>query len=255
MEEMKTIEGIRELKQDYAAYSATDHRVWQILYRRQMKKLPDKASAAFLNGLDLVGFQQTCIPDFNEVNKRLEKLSGWRLRGVPGIVDNRTFFEMLRGRFFPASTWLRSMEQLDYLEEPDMFHDVFAHVPLLANREFCSFLEGLSHIAFRWIENPEAVELLSRIYWYTVEFGLIREKGELRIYGAGILSSNGESDYCLQAGRPRYDFDVKRILNTPYIKEKYQELYFVIESYQKLNDYLPFIEKILNTTLVKKRVS
>ncbi len=251
---MKTIEGIRELKQDYAAYSVADHSVWQILFGRQMKKLPDKASAAFLNGLELVGFQETCIPDFNEVNKRLEKLTGWRLTGVPGIVDNRTFFEMLRGRFFPASTWLRSMDQLDYLEEPDMFHDVFAHVPLLANQDFCSFLEGLSHIAFRWIENPEAVELLSRIYWYTVEFGLIREKGALKIYGAGILSSNGESDYCLQAGRPRYDFDVMRILETPYIKEKYQELYFVIESYQELNDNLPLIEKALNTILMKNRV-
>ncbi len=245
MEEMKTIEGIRELKQDYAAYGVADHSVWQILYRRQMKKLPNKASAAFLNGLDLVGFQETCIPDFNEVNKRLEKLTGWRLRGVPGIVDNRTFFEMLRGRFFPASTWLRSMDQLDYLEEPDMFHDVFAHVPLLANQDFSSFLEGLSHIAFRWIENPEAVELLSRIYWYTVEFGLIREKGALKIYGAGILSSNGESDYCLQADLPRHRYDVRQILKTPYIKERYQEEYFIIDSYEELEKSLPLIAEEL----------
>lgn len=241
MEETKTLEQISELQQDYAAYSRADHKVWQILYGRQMKKLPGKASAAFLTGLELVGFQERSIPDFNEVNKRLEKLTGWRLCGVPGIVDNRTFFEMLGRRLFPATTWLRSMAQLDYLEEPDMFHDVFAHVPLLANPDFCSFLEGLSRIASRWIENPEAVELLSRIYWYTVEFGLIKEDGELRIYGAGILSSNGESDYCLQADLPRYPFDVGQVLKTPYIKEKFQEAYFIIDSYEQLDASLPLI--------------
>lgn len=246
MEETKTLKLFPELKQDYAAYRSADHKVWQILYERQMKKLPDKASKTFLTGLKLVGFQKSSIPDFNEVNKRLEKLTGWHLTGVPGIVDNRTFFEMLGRRLFPATTWLRNMEQLDYLEEPDMFHDVFAHVPLLAHPEFCAFLENLSRIASRWIENPEAVELLSRIYWYTVEFGLIKENGELRIYGAGILSSNGESDYCLHAGLPRHPYDVEQILKTPYIKEKYQETYFVIESFEQLNKSLPRIEKILN---------
>ena len=238
---MKNVEHIGELRQDYAAYHAADHRVWQILYERQMKKLPGKASEAFLKGLDLAGFQNSCIPDFQELNKKLRKLTGWSLTGVPGIVDNRSFFELLAERKFPATTWLRSMEQLDYLEEPDMFHDVFAHVPLLTDPAFCDFLEGLSSIGLRHIEDARSIELLSRVYWYTVEFGLIREKGELKIYGAGILSSNGESDYCLDADLPRHRYDVRQILKTPYIKEKYQEEYFVIDSYRELDRSLPLI--------------
>ncbi len=234
-----------EMKQDYARYTEEDQLVWQILYIRQMKKLPDRASRAYLQGLQLVGFQEDRIPDFDEVNQRLNRLTGWKLRAVPGIVDNALFFEMLSQRHFPASTWLRSMKELDYLEEPDMFHDVFAHVPLLSNPDFCDFLSGLSEIALKYVKNEEMIELLSRIYWFTVEFGLIREEGLIKIYGAGILSSTGESDYCLRDEVPRLQFDVRKMLSTSYIKEKFQEKYFLIDRFEQLNDSLPQIEKEL----------
>lgn len=146
------------------------------------------------------------------------------------------------------------MEQLDYLEEPDMFHDAFAHMPMLTNQHYVDFLEDLSGIALKHIDNKWAIELLSRIYWFTIEFGLIRESGELRIYGAGILSSAGETKFCLSDEPKHIDYDVRRIMQTPYWKDKFQDKYFVIESYEQLYNSIPEIERVLEEELANSSV-
>lgn len=233
------------MRQIYGNYSKEDFEVWKILYDRQIKNLPKAASRAHLEGLEKINFVADEIPYFDKTNEILKDLTGWRLAVVPGIVPDYTFFELMSNRRFPATTWLRKMEELDYLEEPDMFHDVFAHVPLLTNQSFVDFLEELSKIGLGYVGNDYAIELLSRIYWFTVEFGLIRENGELRIYGAGILSSAGETKFCLTDEPPHYEFDVATIANTPYRKDVFQDRYFVIESYEQLYKSIPEIKKVI----------
>ena len=230
------------LTQDYARYTADDQWVWRTLFERQMQVLPTVASHRFLEGLPRINFQADCIPDFAATNPLLDQATGWSLVAVPGIVDDRTFFELLAARRFPATTWLRTPAQLDYLEEPDMFHDVFAHVPLLTDPFFADFLQAVGTLALRHLHDPYAVELLSRLYWFTVEFGLIAEGGTLRIYGAGILSSAGETRFCLSDEPARRPFDVADILATPYVKDRMQDVYFVIDSYEQLVASVPALE-------------
>lgn len=235
--------------QEYDKYTEEDFKVWKILYDRQIVNLPDAASTAYLDGLRAVNFTADKIPDFNETNAVLHHLTGWELAVVPGLIDDDIFFKLMANQKFPASTWLRKMEELDYLEEPDMFHDVFGHVPLLSNQAFADFLQGLSKIALKHIDNRWAIELISRIYWFTVEFGLIREEKGLRIYGAGILSSAGETKYSLSDEPPHIPYDVKTILNTPYRKDVFQNRYFVINSYEQLFNSLTEIEQVLEEEL------
>ena len=237
------------IEQDYARYTTDDQWVWQTLFDRQMRVLPTVASSRFLDGLPRVDFQAAKIPDFAEVNPLLDQATGWTLVAVPGIVDDRTFFELLAARRFPATTWLRTPAQLDYLEEPDMFHDVFAHVPLLTDAFFADFLQAMGTLALRYLHDARAVELLSRLYWFTVEFGLIAEDGGLRIYGAGILSSAGETRFCLSDEPVRRPFDVATILATPYVKDRMQDVYFIIDSYKQIADSLPALETELERLL------
>lgn len=233
------------MRQVYANYTAEDFEVWKLLYERQIKNLPEAASKSHLEGLDKINFVADEIPNFDKTNALLKQMTGWKLAVVPGIVPDYTFFELMSNRNFPATTWLRKMEELDYLEEPDMFHDVFAHVPLLTNQAFVNFLEELSKIGLNYCSNDYAIELLSRIYWFTVEFGLIRENEQLRIYGAGILSSAGETKFCLTDEPPHYDFNVRQIAETPYRKDVFQDRYFVINSYEQLYESIPEIKSVL----------
>jgi len=249
------------MKQVYENYTKEDKYVWQLLFDRQMKLLPDLADNVYLEGLEKIQFSRNKIPNFNELNAKLREITGWEVVAVSGLIDNQPFFELLANQKFPAATWFRKLKELNYLEEPDMFHDVFGHIPLLTNSDFCGFLSGLSKIALRFIESPTAIELIARLYWYTVEFGLIQEKGQkLKIYGAGILSSSGESVYCLESPKPnRFPFDVEHILSFPYIKDRYQAQYFVIESYRQLYESLPEVENVTievveNTSLMRAEV-
>lgn len=228
--------------QEYTHYTDADRWVWQALFTRQMQVLPTVASSRFLAGLPGVDFRVGNIPDFAEVNPLLNQATGWHLVAVPGIVDDRTFFELLASRRFPATTWLRTPAQLDYLEEPDMFHDVFAHVPLLTDQHFVDFLQAMGALALRYLHDAYAIELLSRLYWFTVEFGLIVEDERLRIYGAGILSSAGETTFCLGDQAARRPFDVAAILATPYVKDRMQDVYFIIDSYEQLASSVPVLE-------------
>ncbi|MBL7789592.1 MAG: phenylalanine 4-monooxygenase [Chitinophagales bacterium] len=232
--------------QEYDKYVDEDHEVWSILYSRMMEILPRYSSQAYLEGIQDVGLEGDRIPNFDECNVKLSKKTGWKIYVVPGLIDNKPFFEHLSNREFPSSTWLRKKSQLEYLEEPDMFHDIFGHVPLLANLHFANFLSELAGIALEHIENEWAVEILSRLYWYTVEFGLIKEGNGLKVYGAGILSSSGETQYSIDSDIPqRMPYDVKKIFQTPYIKDKFQEQYFVIDSYEQLYKSIPEIKSVL----------
>ncbi|RRB02075.1 phenylalanine 4-monooxygenase [Larkinella rosea] len=245
------------MSQAYHTYTADDQAVWRLLFERQMKLLPGKASQEYLDGIGQVGFVADHIPNFEkELNPRLLRLTNWRVSAVPGLISNRDFFELMQNRNFPATTWLRRREQLEYLQEPDMFHDTFGHVPMLSNQAFCDFLAALSRIALAHVDHPEAIEMISRLYWYTVEFGLIQEpagsgRDRLRIYGGGILSSTGETSYSLSSPQPeRVPYDVGTLLRTPYVIDRFQDRYFVIDSFEQLYHSIPEIEGKLEELLV-----
>lgn len=234
------------MNQAYHRYTKADHAMWRALFERQMQFLPDIASVDYLEGINKVGFVSDHIPHFEkETNPLLRALTGWEVYVVPGLIPHQEFYTHLYNRQFPASNWLRKPEQIDYLEEPDMFHDTFGHVPLLSNAAFCSFMSHLSTIALRFIDQEEALQRISRLYWYTVEFGLIYEHNTLKIYGGGIISSSGESHYCLSNEVPKIDFDLERVLNTPYHIDRYQDHYFVIDSYEQLYQSISRMEDLL----------
>ncbi|MFD2570910.1 phenylalanine 4-monooxygenase [Spirosoma soli] len=240
------------MTQDYSKYTPDDQAVWKLLFERQMERLPGRASQAYMDGIVATGFPNSNIPDFDrDLNPRLVPLTGWRVVAVPGLIGNREFFELMADRQFPATTWLRQRDQLDYLPEPDMFHDTFGHVPVLTNQSFCDFLAALSRIALKFIDHEEAIDMIARLYWYTVEFGLIQEADGLRIYGGGILSSPGETVYSLESDHPkRLPYDVETLLQTPYIIDHFQEQYFVINSHEQLFQSVPEIEQKLEGLLV-----
>lgn len=237
---------MKDGQQLYDAYTAKDLKVWQILYSRQMQALKMIASKEFLNGLDRLSFSANEIPNFERLNEALAATTGWTIIPVRGIIADDLFFDLLAQKKFPATTWLRTMEELNYLEEPDMFHDIFGHIPLLTEVSFTDFLQRLGQIGQLVAEDPVQTHLLSRIYWYTVEFGLIREEGSIKIYGAGILSSIAESLQSVDHTKvDHHAFDMKRIMNSPYRKDLMQEQYFILEHYQQLYEQLPEVEYAL----------
>ena len=223
------------LTQQYSHYTAADQHVWQLLFDRQMELLPGRAADVFIEKVSEIGFTREAIPDFREINPRLRQLTGWELVVVPGIVDDAVFFGLLAEKKFPATTWLRKLEQLDYLEEPDMFHDVFGHVPLLLAPGFSDFLQQLGEAALRNItRDPSTLDMFTRLYWFTAEFGLLRQADGLRIYGAGLLSSHGEVKFSLSEKPTRLDFTLRGVLETPFEKDHFQELYFVVDDMEQL---------------------
>ncbi|MCZ4409539.1 phenylalanine 4-monooxygenase [Cryomorphaceae bacterium 1068] len=235
------------MNQNYRKYTAEDFKVWETLFERQMEILPELASQSYLEAVDVVKFKSDKIPDFQEVNAILKEESGWQLKVVPNIIPNEEFFPLLSNQTFSATTWLRKMSQLDYLDEPDMFHDVFGHVPLLSNPTFCAFFKGLAEIAMKYIDDSKAIEMLGRMYWFTIEFGLIRENGSLKIYGAGILSSHGETKFSLSDEPEHLEFDVAAVLEQDYDNMKIQDKYFVIESFDQLFQSLDKIEEYVQS--------
>ncbi len=237
------------LNQEYDNYTTEDTLVWKLLYQRQRVLLQNMASKVFIEGMDEMNFNEEKIPEFNYVNKVLANTTGWQIEIVPGLIPDKNFFELLANKQFPSSTWLRKLEQLDYLEEPDMFHDCFAHMPLLTEQFFVDYLQELSKIALKHIDDALAIELIGRIYWFTVEFGLIKEENGMRIYGAGILSSSGESIFCLGDKANRLPFNAKEIMEKHYYKDHYQDRYYVIHSYKELFDAIPEIDLLLEHAL------
>jgi phenylalanine-4-hydroxylase len=224
------------VEQPWADYTRTDHEVWATLFERQQQLLVGRASEEFLRSQQTMGMSADRIPKFDDLNRMLRAATGWEIIGVEGLLPELDFFEHLANRRFPVTWWIRKPEQLDYLAEPDLFHDLFGHVPLLMNPMFADYMAayGRGGVKAHGI-GPEALVNLTRLYWYTVEFGLIRDAGGLRIYGAGILSSKGESLHCLDSAAPnRIGFDLERVMRTRYRIDSYQKTYFVIDSYAQL---------------------
>ncbi|ADV25905.1 phenylalanine-4-hydroxylase [Pseudoxanthomonas suwonensis 11-1] len=226
------------VEQPWDDYSADDHATWGTLYERQRKLLVGRACDEFLQAQDAMGMDARAIPRFDQLNEVLGAATGWTLVGVEGLLPELDFFEHLANRRFPVTWWIRRPDQIDYIAEPDLFHDLFGHVPLLMNPLFADYMEayGRGGVKAHAI-GPEALQNLTRLYWYTVEFGLIRQADGLRIYGAGIVSSAGESKYSLESDAPnRIGFDLERIMRTRYRIDTFQKTYFVIDSFRQLMD-------------------
>ncbi len=229
------------IPQDWESYTDEEHATWDTLYKRLMKVLPGRADDAFIEGLKALDLGKGGIPHFERMSDELEALTGWRVVAVPGLVPDEVFFDHLANRRFPAGNFIRKPDQLDYIQEPDVFHDVFGHVPMLSNPVFGDYMQaygqgGLSSLKSGCLKN------LAALYWYTVEFGLIRHSDDTRIYGAGIVSSPAESRFSVEDPSPnRIGYDTERLLRTAYRIDDFQQTYFVIDSYEDL------LEKTLNT--------
>jgi phenylalanine-4-hydroxylase len=222
------------MPQDWGHYTKQDHATWDTLFARQSAMLPGRASAAFLRGVDVLKLSKPGIPDFAELSERLTAATGWRVVAVPGLIPDDVFFDCLADRVFVAGNFIRRPDQLDYLKEPDVFHDVFGHVPMLADPVFADYMVAYGKGGQR-AGSLGALKRLARLYWYTVEFGLVQEAGALRIYGSGIVSSHGESLFALDDPSPnRIGFDLKRVMRTDYRIDDYQQTYFVIPSFDDL---------------------
>lgn len=245
--ETHAIERNRPLQQDMQAYTAEDKAVWTLLYNRQMSRLPQLASADVLKGLQTLGFRAESIPSFAAMNKLLLACTGWQLTVVPCLCPAETFFTLLARKTFTATCWLRKMDELDYLEEPDMFHDVFGHAPLLSHPAYTAFFEALGHLGLRYGQHPKALEILERLYWFTIEFGMIEEGSSQKLYGAGILSSAGETNHALSSQSQKLPFCLQTLANTPFRTDVLQDKYFVISSFEQLKNCLPQLESMLKT--------
>ncbi|MEY4270166.1 MAG: hypothetical protein RLZZ58_1382 [Pseudomonadota bacterium] len=224
------------ISQNWDAFAAADHAMWDHLFARQSAMLPGRAAEAFLRGIDVLRLEKPGIPDYRDLNARLIAATGWQVVAVPGLVPDAVFFDHLANRRFPAGNFIRTLGQIDYLQEPDVFHDVFGHVPMLADPVFADYMVAYGKGGLRSL-NFGALHKLARLYWYTVEFGLIREAGALRIYGAGIVSSYGESIFALDDKSPnRIGFDLERVMRSDYRIDDYQQNYFVVDSLGQLLD-------------------
>ncbi|MCH8082477.1 MAG: phenylalanine 4-monooxygenase [Proteobacteria bacterium] len=223
------------IPQKWQKFTPEEHARWDTLYARQRKILKGRACDEFLRGMDMLRLSQSGIPHFGRLSERLEKATGWTVVAVPDLVPDEVFFEHLANRRFPASDFIRRADQLDYIQEPDIFHDVFGHVPMLAHPVFADYMEAYGKGGLR-AAGKGVLHNLARLYWYTVEFGLINRPDEgMRIYGAGIVSSKTESVFCLEDASPsRIHFELLRVMSSKYRIDDFQQVYFVIGSFEEL---------------------
>ena len=248
---MRAMDDIRDytIEQRWSDYSEDEHAIWRLLFDRQQRLLVDRACGDYLDGLEALGVAAAGIPDFRRLSDLLDRATGWRIVAVPGIVPDELFFALLARRRFPSTCFIRRRYQLDYLQEPDVFHDICGHVPMLMNPVFADYMQAYGEGGLKALRLGHLKEL-ARLYWYTVEFGLIATPGGLRIYGSGILSSAGESVYSLDDPRPhRLRFDLRRVMRTRYHIDRYQETYFVIDDFAELfaatrPDFAPIYREI-----------
>ena len=239
--------------QNYSAYTPADHDTYCRLYARQSALLPGLACDEFIAALPSLG-ASTHIPRFDDINKRLFKATGWEVVAVPGLIPEVPFFKLLANRKFPVTDWIRKPEEFDYIVEPDVFHDLFGHVPLLFNPVFADHMQAYGAGGLK-AHRLGACEQLARLYWYTIEFGLMQQKDGLRAYGAGILSSSGELAHAVKSEVPqRVPLNLLRCMQTRYNIDSYQQIYFVINSFQQLfdmtaPDFTPLYAQLTQNTL------
>lgn len=231
------------MTQQYQEYTQEDKQVWKILFERQFPNIQSYACQLFIDSLKDIGFDGDAIPNFEDVNALLAQKTGWQIEVVPSIVPIRDFFILLSNKRFPSTTWLRRMEQLDYLNEPDMFHDCFGHMPMLMNPEYGRFLEKLSELGMKYIDDERGLELLGRLYWFTIEFGLVKQDGQTKILGAGLISSYGEALQSVDADKVvHWPFSIDRMLRTSYINSSMQACYFELNDLRDLFDSVDVLE-------------
>lgn len=240
------------IPQNWDDFTPADHAMWDKLFDRQARLLPGRVAPEFMAGLDVLRMDKPGIPQFDALSERLMKLTGWQVVAVPGLIPDDVFFDHLANRRFVSGNFIRTPEQIDYLQEPDVFHDVFGHVPLLAHPVFADYMQAYGQGGQR-AGTLGAIERLARLYWYTVEFGLIRHAEGMHIFGAGIVSSYGESIFALDDPSPnRIGFDLKRTMRTDYRIDDYQQTYFVIDSFEDLlrqtldTDFAPLYTDVLS---------
>ena len=219
--------------QRWAEYTEAEHEVWRCLYRRRVGELEQQASGVFLSGLDAIGLDSQAIPDLGQVNARLSPRTGWMAEPVGGFLPARGFFESLSRRRFPTTVTIRAPESLDYTPAPDIFHDVFGHVPLHADPDFAEFLARFGGLAAA-APDEEATTRMARVFWFTVEFGLIRERGQLRVYGSGLISSSAEAANALSGNVDVRPFDLEQVMNQPFEIDRLQPVLFAVEDFAEL---------------------
>jgi len=237
------------IDQGWDRYTPADHATWRTLFERQTKLLPGRACAEFVDGMKRLPIAAEQIPDFRRLSDVLAKATGWQVVAVPGLVPDEVFFEHLANRRFPAGQFIRKPGQLDYIEEPDVFHDVFGHVPMLMNRTLADFIQAYGAGGLR-AQKLGVLSHLARVYWYTVEFGLVEQAGGIRIYGSGIASSRTETVFALEDASPnRIAFELERVMRTRYRIDDFQESYFVLRGIDQLLelaavDFAPLYERV-----------
>jgi phenylalanine-4-hydroxylase len=230
------------ISQNYARYSTEDHDVWRVLYERRMSTLRETGSHVFLEGMQRIGLSPTRVPDLGEVNRLLNKSTGWNAVGVRGFIPAADFFGSLARRRFPTTLAVRPRSQLDYLPEPDIFHDVFGHVPLHSHPVFADFLQRFGTLAAA-ARTEQETTAMARLFWFTVEFGLIRERGDVRIYGSGLISSHGDAANALGVRCERRPFDLDCVLSQPFEIDRFQDVLYVIDSFDQLFEAVNEIEQ------------
>jgi phenylalanine-4-hydroxylase len=236
------------VEQDWSRYTAAEHALYRRLFERQSKLVPKYACPEWISAIATLD-AASGIPEFEKISRQMKKATGWEIVAVPGLIPDDAFFSHLASRRFPVTVWLRKPEEFDYIVEPDVFHDFFGHVPLLFDRVYADHLHEYGKGGLKAMR-LDAVKMLARLYWYTIEFGLIKVDSRVRAYGAGLLSSGGELAYCVDDPRPqRLPFDLERIMRTGYQIDRYQERYFVIDSFEQLMretapDFTPIYSRI-----------
>jgi phenylalanine-4-hydroxylase len=224
-------------------YTEKDHAIWTVLYTRLLQFLPETADINVFNSIQKLGYPVDRVPNLEEVNHKLTMLTDWTVVPLEDMVEDNEFIAMLAQKKYPCRTWLRTQEQLDNdIDEYDMFHDIIGHTPLLTIPAYSNYLTGLGKIALENLHNKTAIALLKKVYWHSIQFGIIATENTLKIYGAHLLSSRGETIYSISAGVPKYDLNVSIMMDTPYKKGSYQEKYFVINSYDDLFNSLDAIK-------------
>jgi phenylalanine-4-hydroxylase len=223
------------IEQDYTAYDAEAHDVWRILFERRMATLQDTASRVYLDGAERIGLEPDRVPDLADVNRRLAARTGWAAVGVKGFIPAAQFFRCLAARRFPTTLFVRPRAQLDYLPEPDIFHDVFGHVPLHSDPVFANFLQQFGALAAD-ARNEAETTAMARLFWFTVEFGLVREAGRVKVYGSGLISSHGDAANALGPNCDRRPFSLDAVLAQPFEIDRFQDVLFVVDSFDQLFD-------------------
>lgn len=221
------------IEQDWDACAPESHEIWAELCRRRMAQLQEYACAEYLEGMQVLDIRLDQMPDFRRINTRLTPRTGWQLTAVSGFMPAPAFFQMLAARQYPTTTWIRSRTSLDYTTEPDIFHDVFGHVPMHAHRVFADFLQQYGALCSR-LTNRETLERIGRLFWYTVEFGIIRQQGKIKLYGSGLISSNGESTNVINGVPEVREFNLDTILNTTVKVDEFNPILYAIESFEQI---------------------